>query len=565
MKLSIIVPVYNSEKYIEKCLESILSQDLNDWECFLIDDGSSDKSGAICDFYSIKDSRFKVIHKYNGGVSEARNLGLTLSKGEWIGFVDSDDWIDSNRFSLAISMGEEAKVPIVKCDIQQIRKNGTTSIWSTPKGLYTIQDKRILSSPEYDNSSAVANVYNGSFLRKHCLQFRDCNYGEDWLFNVEAYALSGRLYSLEEPLYHYQRHDASLSTTKIDSFRYIKMLNTLDKVCLQYKDNENWKLFEDIVINNFYTRNSTKELRKGSIDYVVPFVDGSDINWIEEYNKYSPNKIDPDINGKERFRADQQLFKYYFRGIAKQMPWISVMHLLVSSESQVPDWINRDRVHIITHDKFIDKEFLPTFNSSTIEMFLPKIKGLSDKFIYSNDDIYCVYTLKEKFYFEGDKIKTRIEPHPIMKGEKTPVWKQLFINSWNLINPDKKVDSSSEKYFVPPHIEQGMLKSSLLEVWNKYSDKMKESCSRFRDSKNLNQYIYTFYEVAKNNYIEGVHSYRNFNTNVKEEILRNAIRNPDENKVIRSFVLNDVGGTKATDILKEELEKLYPEKCKYEV
>lgn len=565
MKLSIIVPVYNSEKYIEKCLDSILNQDLKDWECFLIDDGSTDKSGAICDFYAIKDSRFKVVHKYNGGVSETRNLGLLLAKGEWVGFVDSDDWIDENRFSLAISKAEEANVPIVKCDIQQIRKNGTTSIWSTPKGLYTIQDKRILSSPEYDNSSAVANVFNNNFLKQNHLQFRDCNYGEDWLFNVETYTLAGKLYSLEKPLYHYQRHDASLSTTKIDSFRYIKMLNTLDKVCSQYKDNENWKLFEDIVINNFYTRNSTKELRKGVIDYVMPFVDGADINWVEEYNKYSPEKIDPDINGMERYRANQQLLKYHFRGIEKQMPWIGVIHLLVASESQVPDWINRDKVHIITHDKFIDKEFLPTFNSSTIEMFLPKIKGLSDKFIYSNDDLYYVYTLKEKFYFEDNKIKTLIEAHPIQKGEIMPVWKQLFVNSWNLINPDKKVNNMCYEYYVPPHIECGMLKSSLIEVWNKYSDKMKASCTRFRDKKNLNQYIYTFNEVAKGNYVKGVHSYRNFNTKVKEDVLRNAIQNPNENKVIRSFVLNDVGDTGIIKVLEEELGKLYPDKCKYEL
>lgn len=566
MKLSIIVPVYNSEKYLEKCLNSISNQDLKDWECLLIDDGSTDKSGTICDFYALKDSRFKVIHKYNGGVSETRNLGLSLAKGEWIGFVDSDDWIDLDRYSYAISKAEEANVKIVKCSIQQIRKNGTTSIWSTPKGLYDITDRKILSSPSYDNSSSVANVFQGDFLRETHLKFRDCDYGEDWLFNVEAYTLAGKMYVLEEPFYHYQRHDESLSTTKVDPSRYIKMLNTLKSFCKEYENNENWKLFKDIVLENFYTRSSIKKLREGFIDYVVPFVDNSDPCWIEQYNKYSPSNIlDMDSNGKERFRCNQQLFKYHFRGLAKQMPWIGVVHLLVASESQVPSWINRNTVHVITHDEFIDKEFLPTFNSSTIEMFLPKIRGLSERFIYGNDDFYYVYTLKDKFYFEGDKVKVKIEPHPIMEGEEIPIWKQTFMNAWNLINPDKFLDAKSRTYFVPSHIERGMLKSTLDKVWEMYSKEMKESCTRFRDKKNMNGYIYTFQPVKEGKYIDGVHSHRNFNSSVKENILRNAIQNPDKNKVIRSFVLNDTGDSKATEVLLEELGKLYPEKCKYEV
>lgn len=94
--VSIIVPIYNVEKYLRECLDSILVQTFTDWECLLVDDGSPDKCGEICDEYAAKDKRFRVFHKENGGVSSARNLGLDKAKGEWVTFVDADDMIAPN-------------------------------------------------------------------------------------------------------------------------------------------------------------------------------------------------------------------------------------------------------------------------------------------------------------------------------------------------------------------------------------------------------------------------------------------------------------------------------------
>ena len=91
--ISIITPVYNAEKYLRCCIDSIIAQTFTDFELLLIDDGSKDKSGAICDEYAAKDARIRVFHKENGGVSSARNLGLDNAKGEWITFIDSDDWV----------------------------------------------------------------------------------------------------------------------------------------------------------------------------------------------------------------------------------------------------------------------------------------------------------------------------------------------------------------------------------------------------------------------------------------------------------------------------------------
>ena len=99
MRFSVIVPVYNVEDYLDKCIISILGQDYNDFEIILIDDGSTDKSGMICDEYQSKDERIHVVHKSNNGLSSARNTGIKEAKGDYLVFVDSDDWIDSNSLS----------------------------------------------------------------------------------------------------------------------------------------------------------------------------------------------------------------------------------------------------------------------------------------------------------------------------------------------------------------------------------------------------------------------------------------------------------------------------------
>lgn len=111
-KISVIVPVYNAEKYLHRCIDSILSQTFTDFELLLIDDGSKDKSGAICDEYAAKDSRVRVFHKENGGVSSARNLGLDYANSEWIAFVDADDSVLPNWLSIFIDNCTESDLVV---------------------------------------------------------------------------------------------------------------------------------------------------------------------------------------------------------------------------------------------------------------------------------------------------------------------------------------------------------------------------------------------------------------------------------------------------------------------
>lgn len=114
-KISVIVPVYNVAPYLKECVNSVIGQTLSDLEIILIDDGSTDGSGAICDGYAQKDDRIKVIHKPNGGLSEARNAGLDIATGEYIGFVDSDDYIDTDMYEILYHNAINLKADISMC------------------------------------------------------------------------------------------------------------------------------------------------------------------------------------------------------------------------------------------------------------------------------------------------------------------------------------------------------------------------------------------------------------------------------------------------------------------
>lgn len=124
--LSIIVPVYNVEKYLHKCIDSILNQSFCDFELILIDDGSSDDCGTICDEYAKKDERIRVIHQSNQGQAAARNYAIEFASGEYLGFVDSDDWIESDMFSLLITSACEYDADMVMCRVKRVNENNET-------------------------------------------------------------------------------------------------------------------------------------------------------------------------------------------------------------------------------------------------------------------------------------------------------------------------------------------------------------------------------------------------------------------------------------------------------
>lgn len=124
-KISIIVPVHQAEKFIRRCLDSIVNQTFSDWECILVDDGSIDLSGAVCDEYAEKDSRLRVIHQANRGVSVARQVALDASRGEYIAFADSDDWVEPKWLEKLYRKITGEGVDMVICDFERILADRT--------------------------------------------------------------------------------------------------------------------------------------------------------------------------------------------------------------------------------------------------------------------------------------------------------------------------------------------------------------------------------------------------------------------------------------------------------
>jgi glycosyltransferase involved in cell wall biosynthesis len=127
-EISVIVPVYKAEQYLERCVKSILEQTYQDFELILVDDGSPDSSPLLCDVLSKKDSRICVIHKENGGASSARNAGLKIAKGDWIAFVDSDDWLDVNALKTLYELANKYDVPMAIGGMRIVQKYADTQV-----------------------------------------------------------------------------------------------------------------------------------------------------------------------------------------------------------------------------------------------------------------------------------------------------------------------------------------------------------------------------------------------------------------------------------------------------
>lgn len=226
-RLSVIVPVYKVEKYIHKCVDSILNQTFKDFELILIDDGSPDNCSEICDEYAKKDSRVRVIHKENGGQSSARNRGLDIAKGEIIGFVDSDDDIEVNMYKNLIDYMDREKLDIVFCDVYLVRGDRVReqSMYSENKVLNNIQGLKDNLICKIDN--AVWNkIYKKTIFNN--LRFTEGIVYEDVRIMYKVFSKSQKSGYLKQSLYYYYKRPNSTiaqsfnSKSRYDCFRGYK-------------------------------------------------------------------------------------------------------------------------------------------------------------------------------------------------------------------------------------------------------------------------------------------------------------------------------------------------------
>lgn len=216
--ISIIIPVYNLDKYIDECLRSIINQDYNNLEIIVVDDGSTDNTRLIVNQWQEKDSRIKLISQDNSGVSAARNRGIEASIGEFIMFVDGDDWIDEDCVSVLLKNIKENDSDIVKCAFTFIDSiNSVSRKRDVPNKVCCGKEafKEFLCGYGW-TSSVWGAIYSSDFIKSSGLLF-DCNekIGEDGIFTLKALLCANKVKSINIPLYNARYRSGSASRSRI--------------------------------------------------------------------------------------------------------------------------------------------------------------------------------------------------------------------------------------------------------------------------------------------------------------------------------------------------------------
>ena len=296
-----------------------------------------------------------------------------------------------------------------------------------------------------------------------------------------------------------------------------------------------------------------------TIDVVIPYVNNADVSWIRDFinttHTHNPNPV--------RYRSWGTL-KYVFRGIAKYMPFVRNLVLVVASPSQVPIWINTENVRVVYHKDFIPEKFLPTFNSCTIESYLWNIPGLSDRIIYFNDDLFPIRKLRESDFFTGNKPHIRF-----FAPERCPsnnIFRLQCRSSLDFITKILNHPGFDNGMIIRPyHTAIPMVKGAFEYIRDNGKDLIPQTISRLRIGTNINQYIYSYYQYFINDYEDSAADYKYFEVTdtSMDDVMKCILGNE-----YQMICLNDSNKIKDFARSRYKLQtcffKRFPIKCKYE-
>lgn len=328
------------------------------------------------------------------------------------------------------------------------------------------------------------------------------------------------------------------------------------------------------------------------IDFVLTWVDGNDPEWQKERNKFSNDKSGDSRN--VRFR-DWDNLQYWFRGIEKFTPWVNKIHFV--TWGHYPSWLNLNhpKLNIVRHTDFIPREYLPTFNSHTIELNLHRIKGLSDKFVYFNDDTFITRGMKKEDFFKSNLPCDSAILSPVIGNFRNSI-SPIIINNMEVINAtfskNKVLKNNMTKWFNPlykkdnlntflllpwkkfvgfknPHLPVAYLKETFMELWEKEQELLSNTCEfKFRNKQNVNHWLMRYWQFTTGSFMprDTNIGYCYSLTNQNEEIF-SAIKNQkykmicvndNDSDPITNFILEK-------DLLKQSFNDILPEKSSYEV
>lgn len=273
MKISVIVPVFNAEKYLKKCIDSVISQTYTDWEMILVDDGSNDKSGDIADSYAVKDTRIRVIHQENAGPGMARNHGIDKATGDFLVFLDSDDYIEKEYFQLLSDCVKEQGAEVVFIDVIQEKPDGEIIRYEKMSRFKEKSKKDMIGCQMtgYMPWGGVRKAVSRKLVTENHLRYSADTVGEEAIFSFEVLRNARVVSFIEKGLYHYVNHPGSQSKNpngtweitlskmqrhleesglrqeykeQLASFAFAVMILWLLRFSKQNSISETWKLFE---------------------------------------------------------------------------------------------------------------------------------------------------------------------------------------------------------------------------------------------------------------------------------------------------------------------------------
>lgn len=270
----------------------------------------------------------------------------------------------------------------------------------------------------------------------------------------------------------------------------------------------------------------------GKIDFVIPWVNCSDLVWLADKNRWADSEridvsLGKDANAECRFRSDDAMLRYWFRSIEKFAPWVNMIHFVTCG--QRPDWLNENhpRLHLVNHEDYIPSQYLPTFNSSTIELNYHRIKELSECFVLFNDDVFLLRPLEPSFFYNGDNpvLDTTLRYTELVEYSN---WSRIAFNDYCIVNKSfdigKSIWENRRKWFsiselgykrarrnlacylanktlpvnLYGHIALPHLKSTLREVWDRHFDILNQTCvHKFRSDDQVNQWLLCAWNQAK--------------------------------------------------------------------
>lgn len=338
---SIIIPVFNVEKFLHRCISSIIEQTYTEWELILVDDGSIDTSGEICDYYANNYSKITAIHTENGGVSSARNIGLQVAKGEWIVFVDSDDTV-SNDYLKNLSEKIDCRADLLFIGYRSCNESGKTlRVYRYNEGLYIGQDKKQCLPQVIKIGTPWGKAYRRSVLEDHNIRFDTrLRISEDRVFMYNFLVFAQGLSFSNAIGYNYLINEGSLTFSKKDPQQYFLRLRALEVYSIKVFDSWELALVDYLPFWNFhlsmaidaYQKAMVKGFSCSNLNYFVG-------NWIDDkissVSRADSRKIKKTL-GYARYYLSLHYEKKYFLldsiNRLLSMPKLAIIKILSTSK-----------------------------------------------------------------------------------------------------------------------------------------------------------------------------------------------------------------------------------------